>query len=600
MCLASGWGHVGGCSSAVELLTALYFGGVLRYAPGDPHAAGRDRVLVRGHIGPTRYVIFSLLGWVADDELDRHARLGSRLQGHETRSTPGVDFGPSGSLGMSLSYGAGSALAAERSGRSPWTTYVILGDGEEQEGNVAEAARHIAAAGLTNIVVVVDKNGKQLAGPTLEADAADLAGTWRGYGWTVTRCEDGNDVLAIRDCLRQASRDAATGPVMVIAETQKGKGVTGADLHYSGVHELGHVDSKVIQQSIGELLTSRPRKLVAGSSITTRRKEVDLPVLAAPEDFGWARDADGFQLQVLSMLASSWRSSHCDAPLYFLYADTFPTPLLERTGLASAAMCLNVGIREQHLVSLAHGLSIADPGAVIVLHTVDAFLLRAADQIFCAAEEAGVNFILIGDDAGISNSRNGATHQSSVQALFMHSLSGVHCFEPANGPQLADSINGALQRGGVSYIRVHDGAAPADERSTPCSKDLSADVGETRPDVLLVACGLMIGPVTGALDRLSMRGISACCLSVVDFDCDPPSCLPKVPAVLVYDGHPQVLRDWLARSDPWPERPVASIGYVHGTSGTTDELMQWAGLDPCSISNVAIDLLARSGDRSDL
>ena len=106
-------GHLGGSSSSVELMVSLYFGGHLRYDVNNPRHLLRDRVLVRGHVGPVRYTIFSLLGWISRDELTKYRQLGSILHGHEAMDvTPGVDITPSGSLGMLLSYGTGCSLAA--------------------------------------------------------------------------------------------------------------------------------------------------------------------------------------------------------------------------------------------------------------------------------------------------------------------------------------------------------------------------------------------------------------------------------------------------------------------------------------------------------
>ena len=183
VCQNAGSGHIGGSSAAVELFVALYFGGILKYSPVDPCHPDRDRVLVRGHIGPLRYPLFNLLGWLEDDELLQYRRLGSRLHGHEDyQATPGVDITPSGSLGMLLSYGVGCSLSG-RDAIKDYTTFVFIGDGEEQEGNVSEAARHVAHLGLTNLIAILDRNGKQLSDPTTIADSSNVEALWSAYGW---------------------------------------------------------------------------------------------------------------------------------------------------------------------------------------------------------------------------------------------------------------------------------------------------------------------------------------------------------------------------------------------------------------------------------
>jgi transketolase len=190
-------GHIGGPSSSTELMVCLYFGGILRFDPANPRNPYRDRVLVRGHLGPLRYSLFSLLGWIDKNELGTYRTLGSRLQGHEAMELcPGVDITPSGSLGMLLSYGAGAAVALRNRGFQS-TTYVFLGDGEEQEGNVSEAARHAVSLDLTNLVCIMDQNCKQLSRPTSDVDRADIRKVWEGYGWDVKEVRNGhsNSVL---------------------------------------------------------------------------------------------------------------------------------------------------------------------------------------------------------------------------------------------------------------------------------------------------------------------------------------------------------------------------------------------------------------------
>ena len=176
-------GHLGGNSSSVELLTCLYFGGILKFDLNNSQNENRDRVLIRGHEGPVRYKIFSLMGLFPESELKTYRQFGSILQGHEDmHTTPGVDITPSGSLGMILSYGVGSAISAKEKGLN-YKTFVFLGDGEEQEGNVSEAARHASNLGLDNLVCILDKNNKQLSRATCESDGGvDIKKIWEGYG----------------------------------------------------------------------------------------------------------------------------------------------------------------------------------------------------------------------------------------------------------------------------------------------------------------------------------------------------------------------------------------------------------------------------------
>jgi transketolase len=606
-CLAAGTGHVGGCSGAVELLTALYFAGVLRYDPRCSSSPGRDRVLVRGHLGPLRYAIFSLLGWIGEEELAGYATLGSRLQGHETPDIPGVDFGPSGSLGMLLSYGVGSAIAAASSG-SPWRTFVFLGDGEEQEGNVAEAARHAASIAARGLVAVIDANGHQLSGPTCHADAAGLAAVWRGYGWEVLDLADGNDVLAAASVLRRGAWMSDDGPVMILARTRKGHGIPGADAHYSGYHELGHGDPDVIRSAADSIPRkhTEPGLLTAGPAPRLTGADPGSPALGnvncrvLPSRGSWPDHPDGFQVAYFTDLASGWREQR-DGRLYFLFADTFPEPLLERTGLASAGWCGNVGIREQHLVALAHAISHADPHAAVLAHTGDPFIPRAMDQLMAAAS-VGSRFVLLGDDAGITNSRNGASHQSAAHPLLLNALDGIECFEPADGHDFAAVMNHALSlETGICYVRVHD-AVLAEEIGMP-AQQRAIDWYPVRqpgdkPDVLIAASGFMVGQAASAARLLAPQGISASVASILQ-----PSLAGRavaeagergIPILTVYDGMPGVLGNPVlaAKASAGWSSPVRSLGFRRGTSGRLTELLLWAGLDADTIARSAAGLLA--------
>ena len=238
-------GHIGGNLSSVELLTALYFCGEFHFDLNDSKNENRDRVLIRGHEGPLRYTIFSLLGYINQDELKTYRAFGSRLQGHEDmHETPGVDITPSGSLGMLLSYGVGSCIS-NKDKNLDTKTVVFLGDGEEQEGNVAEAARNAATIGLDNLICILDQNKKQLSRPTEYSDGkADVKKIWEGYGWDVLEIENGNDIEQVMDVYSKLSN--IKRPTLVIAHTTKGLGVIDAQKHFSGYHTLSAANNKQI------------------------------------------------------------------------------------------------------------------------------------------------------------------------------------------------------------------------------------------------------------------------------------------------------------------------------------------------------------------
>jgi len=222
MTAEAGSGHPGGSLSAVELLVALYFH-VMRHHPDDPAWPERDRFIEsKGHACPVLYSVLARSGYFPVEELATFRKINSRLQGHAKLGTPGVEMS-SGSLGQGLSFGIGAALGARLDGRDS-RVYVLLGDGELNEGQVWEAAMAAPFYKLDNLTAIVDRNGVQNDRFTAEVMGLEpLADRWRSFGWHV-RETDGHDVAQVLDALEEARR--VDGPVAIIAHTVKGKGVS--------------------------------------------------------------------------------------------------------------------------------------------------------------------------------------------------------------------------------------------------------------------------------------------------------------------------------------------------------------------------------------
>jgi transketolase len=226
----AGAGHVGGPLSAADLLAALYFR-VLRIRPEEPRWPDRDRfILSKGHSTIALYAAMALRGFFPISELKTFDALDSRLQGHPDMTVlPGLDMS-SGSLGLGFSAGMGMALGARTTGRD-FTTFVVLGDGECNEGIVWEAAHAAHRYRLDNLVAIVDHNKLQQYGwrgdtPQVRTSpyaGDDLAARWAAFGWEVTEI-DGHDMTQVVNALEGAR--TAGGPVAIVAHTVKGRGVS--------------------------------------------------------------------------------------------------------------------------------------------------------------------------------------------------------------------------------------------------------------------------------------------------------------------------------------------------------------------------------------
>lgn len=226
MIAEAGSGHPGGSLSAADILTALYFGGVMEHDPEHPEREDRDRfILAKGHAAPALYAALAQAGYFPREELMTLRKLGSRLQGHpDSNQVPGVEVS-TGSLGQGLSIAAGAAAGLKLDGRAE-TVFTLLGDGECQEGQVWEAAMFAAHRNLDNLVAIIDRNGLQIDGCTEDVcDPGDLARKFEAFGWNVSEV-DGHDIPALVASLSAAKTARNGHPCALVAHTVKGKGVS--------------------------------------------------------------------------------------------------------------------------------------------------------------------------------------------------------------------------------------------------------------------------------------------------------------------------------------------------------------------------------------
>jgi transketolase len=219
----AGSGHPSSSLSAIDILTVLYFGGVLRYDPANPQSADRDRfILSKGHAAPGLYVTLAKAGFFDPKILPTLRNFGSPLEGHPVmHKLPGVEAS-TGSLGQGLSLGLGHALAGKMD-RLPFRVYVMIGDGESNQGQIWEAAMTAAKYNTDNLTAILDFNRFQQTGPVEEVMPAimPVVEKWQAFGWETIEI-DGHDIRAVQDALAQAQQVSGK-PQMIVAHTHKGK-----------------------------------------------------------------------------------------------------------------------------------------------------------------------------------------------------------------------------------------------------------------------------------------------------------------------------------------------------------------------------------------
>lgn len=249
----AGKGHIGGSFSCLDVLVSLFYGDVLRFDAKNPQWRDRDRfILSKGHTGVALYAVLADLGYFDPKELDRVNNKGI-LGEHPDNGVPGVEIN-SGSLGHGLGIGSGMALAAKLDGKD-YLTVCLLGDGECYEGSVWESAQFASHLELNNLVAIVDRNRLIVNGFTEEINKMDsMAEKWSAFGWEALEV-DGHFFSVLISALQGLRRRKSKKPLVLIANTQKGKGVSfmedQAKWHHGGIG--GEVFEKAKQELLSQI-----------------------------------------------------------------------------------------------------------------------------------------------------------------------------------------------------------------------------------------------------------------------------------------------------------------------------------------------------------
>ena len=218
-------GHPGGSLSAVEMLVALYFGETMNHDPKNPMNENRDRfIMSKGHAVPALYATLAEAGYIERDSLTNLRQLGSPLQGHPSKKDLPIMEASTGSLGQGLSVGIGLALAAKLKG-ADYRTYVMVGDGEAEEGQIWEGIMSAPAHKLDNLVLILDWNKFQLDGSIEDIlDWTPLAEKFEAFGWHVISIDGQN----IQECIKALldAKNVKGKPVCIVSSTTKGAGVS--------------------------------------------------------------------------------------------------------------------------------------------------------------------------------------------------------------------------------------------------------------------------------------------------------------------------------------------------------------------------------------
>jgi transketolase len=500
MTTEAGSGHPSSSLSAVELMVGLLFGGPFRFDVDHPGLPNNDRLIFsKGHASPLFYALWAAAGELTEKDLLTYRKFGSPLEGHPTTSFPYVEAA-TGSLGQGLSIGLGMALNAKYIDHVPYRTYVLLGDSEMAEGSQWEALQIAAHYKLDNLIGILDVNRLGQRGETMYG--WDLKGYERrisAFGWR-TVILDGHslpEILAGYDKVLHLTGQ----PVMLIAKTTKGKGVSfiedrdgwhGKPLNKEewnrALEELGDVD-KTVQ---GEILPPEDRK-PRGEVPQTSLKRIDYPAdqpVATRRAYGNALARIFPQFPDLVSLDGEVSNS--------TYAEIFRKAYPERF--------FEMYIAEQNMVGAALGLSRRNK--IPFVSTFAAFFTRAFDQIrMCQYSDPNIKFV--GSHAGVSIGQDGPSQMGlEDMAMFRTVLNGVVLY-PCDAVSTEKLVLASAGHRGIVYLRTTREATPIlyppdEEFTIGGSKVLRKSDRDT---VTVVAAGVTVFEALDAYEELEKEGI---------------------------------------------------------------------------------------------
>ncbi|OGD96651.1 transketolase [Candidatus Curtissbacteria bacterium RIFCSPHIGHO2_12_FULL_38_9b] len=506
----AGSGHLTSSLSATDLMTALFFE-KLRFDIKNPQNPDNDRVIFsKGHASPLLYALYAAAGEISKKELSSYRRFKSPLEGHPIPRLKFVEAA-TGSLGQGLSVGVGMALAAKLE-KLTYITYVLLGDSETAEGSVWEAMALASYYKLGNLVGIIDVNRLGQSGQTmLGYDLDSYKRRVEAFGWEA-KVIDGHDLDEIVNTFDSINGlggetfgKAQGKPVMIIAKTIKGKGVSfiedkegwhGRPLQQEdfkkAVKELGKINFELR----GEVAKPIPsfKSQVPNSKSTYRKLNIPYNIgdkVATRKAFGEAlAELGDVYSRIVSLDAEVKNSTFSE-----IFKEKHPERFFE------------MFIAEQNMVGTALGLS--KRGKIPFVSTFGVFLTRAFDQIRMSAY-SGANIKFIGSHAGVSIGEDGPSQMALQDIAMFRTIDGSIILYPADGIATWRMVELAAKNEGIFYIRTQRPATPIiyqeDERfeigGSKVVRSSSTD------QLTVVACGVTLNEAIKACDKLKKQNIN--------------------------------------------------------------------------------------------
>jgi transketolase len=612
----AGSGHPGGSLSSLHALLLVY--SVINHRPSEPKWADRDRVVVSmGHISPGVYSVLTEFGYLSEETfLTEFRRAGSPCAGHVEQVVPGIEWN-TGNLGQGLSVGSGICLGRALAGQNR-KTIVLMGDGEQQKGQIAEARRFASMFGQGNLIGIIDRNHLQIGGCTEDVMAVRVREEYSAAGWNVLYVADGHDFQAVFRALRRAwTHDGLIRerPTVVVLRTVMGKGVS--FMENKAKYHGSPLKKEDARKALGELgqdpglldrwLRKREDHEIGGACVAHRADYPSIdpgePVVYTPETPTDCRSAYGTALQDLAR-----RNNNADAPPKIVGFSCDLEGSVKMQGLrgVSPRAFIECGIQEHHAAACAGALS--REGFAVFFSTFGVFAVAETYNQHRLNDLNETHLKIVSTHVGLDVGEDGPTHQSIDYVGLLNNLFGFSIFMPADPNQTDRIIRHVATQPGNCFVGMGRSKLPiiTDEAGAPffgpdyVFRPGKADWLKRGENATFLAYGSVIPQVLGAQSILESEGISTGVLNMASLKpLDEEAILDaahKGPLLTVEDHAAHTgLGAMVARvlvQNRVNQRLVACGVTQYGSSGKPIDLYRAQGFDSQSLARKARGILS--------
>ena len=631
----AGSGHSGGSLSAAELVGTAFLV-EMRHKPDDPAWADRDRFYFSaGHKAPLWYAALGYCGYFPVEEMATLRKLNSPFQGHpDMTKVPGLELS-CGSLGQGLSVAVGDALASRVKGKS-YRVFCLMGDGEQQEGQIWEAAMAAGHYKLDNLIGILDKNSLQIDGPVEEVMNIDpIAAKYQAFGWHVIEC-DGNSVPEVLDAYRQA-RSLKGKPILILARTVKGSGVSFMENQASWhgkAPSREELDLALKELGVRNVpVEAMIRRSAEHQSAVDREVESLVPTFS--RDYWWnAQDSMKVEMKPTRKGFGEALRDTTDERVCAIGSDISASICIDEFYKGRPERknrWLSMGIAEQSVTAVAAGL--AKNGMIPFIGTYGVFAAgRALDQLRTTLCYGKFNVKIAGAHAGISVGPDGATHQALEEIYQIAGLPNMTMFSGADSEETRKLTLASIDTPGPCYLRFAREATPVVTDAKTAFKvgiatviryggvetarfidafttALSIDYSGSGEDLAIIATGPVVAEAMRAAWILKREfGIETRILNISTIKpLDVKAIVAaagETKAILTVEEHQKgglgnLVASAILSSGVTSRSPVRfsmmGIEDRFGTSGAPWELMKYFGLTGEHVAKRAVELLGRAG-----